>query len=168
MLLEGAPEAAHSWFPGYAWQCAYCSCGQHIGWKVGGREEAGCVRGSRPALHGTPRAAPPAGLTQCPPVPIHPQFTAVRPGLQPAAFWGLRRPALQAGGNREPAGRRGVLLGGGGGSEDEGDGGWTSPEEEEGSELDDAEHDSSEEGASSPRSSDGLDGGGGSERAPPG
>ena len=87
---------------GYAWQCAYCGCGQHLGWK----------------------------------------FLAVRPGLHPASFWGLRRPALHADGNREPGppGRR-YLDGGGSSSEGElGDAGWTSPDEvegEEGSEGDD-------------------------------
>jgi hypothetical protein len=74
------------WRAGYAWQCAYCSCGQHIGWK----------------------------------------FTAVRPGLQPGSFWGLRRPALQAGNDREPAPPAGAYPHGSG-SED-GGGGWTSGE----------------------------------------
>ena len=61
------------------------------------------------------------------------QFTAVRPGLQPASFWGLRRSALQAGGHREAAGRRGILLGGGGGggSSDDEDAGWTTGSEGE-------------------------------------
>ncbi|WIA30276.1 hypothetical protein OEZ86_000366 [Tetradesmus obliquus] len=32
--LEGQPETAHSWFPGYAWTIAYCgTCGQHLGWR---------------------------------------------------------------------------------------------------------------------------------------
>jgi len=30
----GDPEIQHSWFPGYAWQIAYCaSCHCHLGWK---------------------------------------------------------------------------------------------------------------------------------------
>lgn len=76
---------------GYAWQCAYCACGQHLGWK----------------------------------------FTAVRPGLAPPSFWGLRRPALQAGGNRNPAPRAGGFLHGGDASSEDGDGGWTSGDEED-------------------------------------
>jgi hypothetical protein len=110
--LEGEPETAHSWFPGYAWQCAYCACGQHLGWK----------------------------------------FLATRPGLQPAAFWGLRRPALHAGASHEavpPAGH-GAYLHEGGSSED-GDGGWTSGEDdaEEEGEEEEEEGDMEEEGASS-------------------
>ena len=129
VILEGSPETQHSWFPGvqlldplpwncallavsqrgaptsteiqlapksqtpagYAWQCAYCSCQQHIGWR----------------------------------------FTAVRPCLRPASFWGLRRPALQAGGNREGMGPGGGMFLHQGSSDEDGDGGWTSGEEEE-------------------------------------
>lgn len=75
---------------GYAWQCAYCACGTHLGW----------------------------------------HFTAVRPSLQPASFWGLRRPALQAGDNRDPTPPAGTYLHSAGSSEN-GDGGWTSAEEDE-------------------------------------
>ena len=106
--------------------------------------------------------------------PLHaPQFSAVRAGLQPADFWGLRRPALQAGGDREPAGRRGILLGGGASSDEEGDVAWSGAEGSEGSELDDAELPSSSEegGGPSPRGSQGMQSGGsggGSEGAPPG
>ncbi|KAL4443928.1 hypothetical protein ABPG75_011665 [Micractinium tetrahymenae] len=111
--LEGGPETQHSWFPGYAWQCAYCGCGQHLGWK----------------------------------------FTAVRPGLAPPSFWGLRRPALQAGGHREPGARAAGFLHGGDGSSEDGDGGWTSggEEDEEGSLLD---------SGGSPASSGSSEGGG--------
>ncbi|KAL4426161.1 hypothetical protein ABPG77_007443 [Micractinium sp. CCAP 211/92] len=96
--LEGGPETQHSWFPGYAWQCAYCACGQHLGWK----------------------------------------FTAARPGLAPPSFWGLRRPALQAGGSHDMATIAGGFLHGGDGSSEDGDGGWTSGdgEDEEDSLLD--------------------------------
>lgn len=32
--LQGSPETAHCWFPGYAWQIANCKeCGNHLGWK---------------------------------------------------------------------------------------------------------------------------------------
>lgn len=32
--LQGEPEVAHSWFPGYAWTIAVCEdCGNHLGWK---------------------------------------------------------------------------------------------------------------------------------------
>ena len=89
VLVEGEPEVEHSWFEGYAWQCAYCaSCGQHVGW----------------AFSSAPG----------------------RPTLQPSSFFGLRRPALQAGGSRDPsspAGARAYLRGG--------DGGWTSSEDED-------------------------------------
>ncbi|CAN0446632.1 unnamed protein product, partial [Ectocarpus fasciculatus] len=28
------PRAQHSWFPGYAWTCAYCAhCPEHLGWR---------------------------------------------------------------------------------------------------------------------------------------
>ncbi|PRW58559.1 cereblon isoform X2 isoform B [Chlorella sorokiniana] len=91
VILEGSPETQHSWFPGYAWQCAYCSCQQHIGWR----------------------------------------FTAVRSCLRPASFWGLRRPALQAGGDREGMGPGGGMFLHQGSSEEDGDGGWTSGEDEE-------------------------------------
>ena len=50
----------------------------------------------------------------------------MRPGLQPGSFWGLRRPALQAGNDREPAQPAGAYPHGSG-SED-GGGGWTSGE----------------------------------------
>ena len=77
---------------GYAWQCAYCTCQQHIGWR----------------------------------------FTATRPCLRPASFWGLRRPALQAGGDREGMGAGGgTFLHQGSSDEEDGDGGWTSGEDEE-------------------------------------
>ncbi len=66
---------------GYAWQCAYCACGQHLGWK----------------------------------------FTAARPELVPPSFWGLRRPALQAGGPHDMATLAGGFLHGGDGSSEDGD-----------------------------------------------
>ena len=32
--LQGQPETAHCWFPGYAWTIANCKkCGSHLGWK---------------------------------------------------------------------------------------------------------------------------------------
>lgn len=32
--LEGRPDTAHSWFPGYAWTIAYCArCRAHLGWR---------------------------------------------------------------------------------------------------------------------------------------
>jgi len=32
--LQGEPETAHCWFPGYAWTIANCKrCGSHLGWK---------------------------------------------------------------------------------------------------------------------------------------
>jgi hypothetical protein len=81
-----------SFAAGYAWQCAYCSCGMHLGWR----------------------------------------FTAARSGLHPATFWGLRRPALQAGGK----GQHGRSAGASGyldinGSSEDGDGGWTSAGDDE-------------------------------------
>ena len=59
------------------------------------------------------------------------KFTAALPGLRPASFWGLRRPALQAGGNREPAPPAGVYLPGSSSDGGEGDGGWQSAGEGE-------------------------------------
>lgn len=35
--LVGAPELAHSWFPGLPWQIALCGgCGVHVGWRWAG------------------------------------------------------------------------------------------------------------------------------------
>lgn len=34
LLLEGPPTTEFSWFPGYAWEVAYCaSCHAHLGWE---------------------------------------------------------------------------------------------------------------------------------------
>ncbi|KAF8069542.1 Crbn [Scenedesmus sp. PABB004] len=34
VMLEGRPETAHSWFPGFAWTIAHCgACGAHLGWR---------------------------------------------------------------------------------------------------------------------------------------
>ncbi len=113
---------------GYAWQCAYCNCQQHIGWR----------------------------------------FTAVRPCLRPASFWGLRRPALQAGGDREGMGGGGLFLHQGSSDED-GDGGWTSGEEEGSEQHEGRQEEGSGEGSplssGSPLTSGDEEGGSGSEDA---
>lgn len=34
LLLEGPPTTEFSWFPGYAWEVAYCAaCRAHLGWQ---------------------------------------------------------------------------------------------------------------------------------------
>ena len=38
--LEGEATAEDTWWPGYAWTCAHCSCGQHLGWHFRGEEAA--------------------------------------------------------------------------------------------------------------------------------
>ncbi|QDZ25476.1 hypothetical protein HOP50_17g80160 [Chloropicon primus] len=44
--LQGGPETAHSWFPGYAWTIAVCDhCGNHLGWRF-----TRCSQGGGPQL----------------------------------------------------------------------------------------------------------------------
>lgn len=74
VLLEGRPETAHSWFPGYAWTIAYCdTCGQHLGWRFTATQQhlsPGVFWGlRRPVLTCQTRpgpAAAPAGAAQDP------------------------------------------------------------------------------------------------------
>jgi hypothetical protein len=34
VVLAGPPQQAWTWFPGHAWQVAFCAgCGEHLGWR---------------------------------------------------------------------------------------------------------------------------------------
>lgn len=88
VLLEGEPESQDSWFPGYAWQIAYCArCGLHLGWRF------------------TPVAAAPQAQTSSEAAPDEADAAGAGAGAsrrrarsqsqeRPPFFWGLRRAAL--------------------------------------------------------------------------
>ena len=49
VALEGSPETAHSWFPGYAWTVAYCRrCFNHLGWRFSPALPPGVRQGQVP------------------------------------------------------------------------------------------------------------------------
>jgi cereblon len=34
LIAAGRPSTEFTWFPGYAWEIAWCSrCGEHLGWR---------------------------------------------------------------------------------------------------------------------------------------
>ncbi|CAM9457977.1 unnamed protein product [Scytosiphon promiscuus] len=103
LVLMGTPEEEHTWFPGYAWTAAYCErCPHHLGWRFTAVNR-GHGSGAQQRQHqqqNRQRATAESGGGVLEPAQsaqrgggvIRAESEAEQPG--PAAFFGLRRPAL--------------------------------------------------------------------------